>query len=93
MPPSTSAGGPELPLPPDGWTVHEDSMGNFYYLTPIIARTGTRHKVSNTSHVTKLVVKGDLREGAGKSLVFKRSVFLASSKGELKVTSYMTSIN
>ena len=63
--------------------MHEDNRGNYFYITTVIARSGQKHKISSTSHVNKLVKKGDINADVGKSLIFKKSVFLVSDIGEL----------
>ena len=63
--------------------MHEDHRGNYFYITTVIARSGQKHKISSTSHVNKLVEKGDINADVGKSLIFKKSVFLVSDTGEL----------
>ena len=78
-PPSRAVEQPDLlpPTPGPGWSVHLDQEGNFYYLTPCMLSTGTRHKISKNSHLNNLVKNGDIDQSIQDQLIYKRSVLLS----------------
>ena len=78
IPAPQSPPAPVLPPAPEGWSVHEDGHGNYFYLTPVITRTGQRHKISKGNHAAKLIQTGDIDANCKEGLVFKKSMFLVN---------------
>ena len=43
----------DRPPAPEGWTVHADKNGDFFYITPKMKSSGQQHKITKNSHLRK----------------------------------------
>ena len=82
--PGASESPPDLVLPPapEGWAVHSDPKGNFFFITPVIE--GRRFKISKSNHLDKLIEQGHLHSSIRDQLIFKKSVFQKGKPGKQK---------